>query len=54
MAILDPRNILSQQNTLETATRSENPIAYRHQRVKQSPSQEIFLEGWLKRDRSGQ
>ncbi len=46
------QSALAQQNNLETAKRySENRIAYRHQRVKQTPSQEIFLAGWLKRDR---
>jgi lysozyme family protein len=43
---------LQKQNNLTTAKRyCENRMAYRHHRVKQTPSQEIFLEGWLRRDR---
>lgn len=43
---------LAAQNNLATAKRyCENRIAYRYQRVEKSPSQQIFLEGWLKRDR---
>lgn len=43
---------LEKCNNLETAKRyCHSRIAYRHQRVKANPSQEIFLEGWLRRDR---
>jgi lysozyme family protein len=43
---------LDKYNNLETAKRyCHSRIAYRHQRVKANPSQEIFLEGWLRRDR---
>ena len=43
---------LEKSNNLETAKQyCHKRIAYRHQRVKANPSQEIFLEGWLRRDR---
>ncbi|MBO0351888.1 secretion activating protein [Phormidium pseudopriestleyi FRX01] len=43
---------LEKYNNLETAKRyCHSRIAYRHQRVKANPSQEIFLDGWLRRDR---
>ncbi|MCT7981742.1 secretion activating protein [Laspinema sp. A4] len=43
---------LEKYNNLETAKRyCHSRIAYRHQRVKADPSQDIFLEGWLRRDR---
>ncbi|KKD38031.1 MAG: glycosyl hydrolase 108 family protein [Limnoraphis robusta] len=43
---------LEQNNTFETAQRyCQARINYRYQRVQVNASQEIFLEGWLKRDR---
>jgi lysozyme family protein len=43
---------LAKQNNLETAQGyCQERMAYRQQRVKANPSQEIFLEGWLRRDR---
>ncbi|MEL7036670.1 MAG: glycosyl hydrolase 108 family protein [Cyanobacteria bacterium J06592_8] len=43
---------LEQNNTFETAERyCQARIDYRYLRVEINPSQEIFLEGWLKRDR---
>ncbi|WP_238987044.1 glycoside hydrolase family 108 protein [Lyngbya aestuarii] len=44
--------VLEQNNSLETAQRyCQARINYRYQRVQVNASQEIFLEGWLKRDR---
>ncbi len=43
---------LDKYNNLETAKRyCHSRIAYRYQRVKANPSQQLFLEGWLRRDR---
>lgn len=44
--------VLEKQNNLETARRyCEGRIAYRHERIKATPSQKIFLDGWLRRDK---
>ena len=44
---------LEANNNFSTAQRyCQARIDYRHQRVQASPSQEIFLEGWLRRDRN--
>ncbi len=46
------RSYLEENNTLETAQRyCQARIDYRYYRVKTNPTQKIFLEGWLKRDR---
>lgn len=46
------RAALEQNNNFETAQRyCQARINYRYQRVQTGPSQEIFLEGWLRRDR---
>ncbi|MEB3280093.1 MAG: glycosyl hydrolase 108 family protein [Lyngbya sp.] len=43
---------LEDNNNFETAQRyCQARINYRYQRVQINPSQDIFLEGWLKRDR---
>lgn len=43
---------LDRQNNLETAKRyCQGRIAYRHQRISANASQEIFLDGWLRRDK---
>lgn len=40
------------QNPVEVAKRyCQARMDFRHQRVKKNPSQEIFLQGWLRRDR---
>jgi Glycosyl hydrolase 108/Peptidase_C39 like family/Predicted Peptidoglycan domain len=40
-------------NAVETALKiCQGRIAYRHQRVTENPSQQIFLQGWLNRDQS--
>jgi lysozyme family protein len=42
---------LEKVNNLQTAQRyCQGRIDYRYQRVKANPSQEIFLDGWLRRD----
>lgn len=44
--------VLEQNNNLETAKRyCQARIDYRYKRVETNPNQEIFLEGWLRRDR---
>ena len=46
------RSKLEENNTLETAQRyCQARIDYRYYRVETNPTQKIFLEGWLKRDR---
>lgn len=46
------QRVLEQNNNLETAQRyCQSRIDYRYKRVEANPSQQIFLEGWLKRDR---
>jgi hypothetical protein len=43
---------ISKANTLQTAIKlCDARIAYRYQRVKQKPDQQVFLAGWLNRDR---
>lgn len=45
------RAALARANTYQTARRyCEARIAYRHRRVQRSPSQRVFLAGWLNRD----
>ena len=42
---------LERQNNLETAKRyCQDRMDYRRQRVKKNPSQQRFLDGWLRRD----
>ncbi|VXD24057.1 conserved hypothetical protein [Planktothrix serta PCC 8927] len=42
---------LEKANNLQTAQRyCQGRIDYRYQRVKSNPSQDIFLDGWLRRD----
>ncbi|MBD1939083.1 glycosyl hydrolase 108 family protein [Microcoleus sp. FACHB-68] len=44
---------LQSQNQEEIAKRMiENRIQYRYKRVRESPSQQVFLQGWLNRDYS--
>ena len=46
------KTALEKVNNLPTAQRyCQNRIDYRYQRVKANPSQEVFLAGWLRRDR---
>jgi lysozyme family protein len=45
------RAALDRANTVTTARRYvQNRIDYRYLRVRQSPSQQVFLNGWLNRD----
>ncbi|MBE9179688.1 hypothetical protein IQ268_14055 [Oculatella sp. LEGE 06141] len=45
------RSALDRANTSATARRYvQGRINYRHQRVRESPSQQVFLQGWLNRD----
>jgi lysozyme family protein len=45
MALFQTNNNIATANKIITGR-----IAYRHQRVAETPSQEIFLNGWLNRD----
>lgn len=45
------RSALDRANNVTTARRYvQSRIDYRHERVRQSPSQRVFLTGWLNRD----
>jgi Glycosyl hydrolase 108/Peptidase_C39 like family/Predicted Peptidoglycan domain len=53
--ILGPNTLTAMManNSTETATKlCQGRITYRHQRVKESPSQQVFLQGWLNRDQA--
>jgi lysozyme family protein len=44
---------LAAHNTIATAREYvKRRIDYRHQRVKANPSQQVFLDGWLRRDKA--
>lgn len=54
-AIYGPKTkaALLANNSFATALKyCDNRIAYRYRRVKEDPSQKVFLQGWLRRDRA--